>query len=277
MVVFADQKRMGIVLIRGGGDLASGVALRCWRAGFQVVITELAEPQAVRRTVSFSEAIYDVSIEIEGVTGTRADPSQISELHSRNEIPVLIDPEADILKKLEGSELILIDARMLKLAPVKLPTKPYLYIGLGPGFVARINCDAVIETHRGHTLGRVYWSGSVMADSRVPDGDPRRLLRATIDGIVMGYKKIGDHCEPGELIAEIQDPTDKKSSSKLYSPISGVLRGLIHPGIRVTVGMKIGDIDPRDNPSYCHLVSDKALAVGGGVLEAIFSTDQARA
>jgi xanthine dehydrogenase accessory factor len=135
----------------------------------------------------------------------------------------------------------------------------------------------VIETRRGHTLGRVYWNGTTLADSREPEGDPRRVLRAPADGFVTARKKIGEHCEEGEVVAVISDQmsviSDQRSvisdQRSVTSPFRGVLRGIIHDGLRVRRNMKIGDVDPRDDPAYCFLVSDKALAVGGGVLEAV--------
>ncbi|HSA99293.1 MAG TPA: hypothetical protein VLE49_01500, partial [Anaerolineales bacterium] len=141
-------------------------------------------------------------------------------------------------------------------------------------FHAGLNCDAVIETRRSHTLGRVYWEGLTQADSGQPEGDPRRVLRAPANGILIGHKRIGEHCESGELIAEISSGDNRKSP--IVNPISGVLRGLIHDGIHVTKGVKIGDIDPRDDPGACYLVSDKALAIGGAVLEAILTREEIR-
>jgi xanthine dehydrogenase accessory factor len=152
-----------------------------------------------------------------------------------------------------------------------------------------VNCHAAIETRRSHTLGRVYWNGATQADSGQPEGDPRRVLRAPSDGILIGHKKIGEHCEPGELIAEIRSPTlapgvicltnhagVENRQSKIASPFKGVLRGLIHDGIHVTEGLKIGDLDLRDDPSACFLVSDKALSIGGAVLEAILTRAEIR-
>lgn len=142
-----------------------------------------------------------------------------------------------------------------------------LHIGLGPGFCAGENCHAVIETRRSHTLGRVLWNGESQPDSGQPEGDPRRVIRASISGYTKPRKQIGEHCNEGEVIAEIQTVND--DLTQITSPFSGVLRGLIHPRVQVNAGMKIGDIDPRDDPGVCSLVSDKALSVGGGVLEAV--------
>jgi xanthine dehydrogenase accessory factor len=140
----------------------------------------------------------------------------------------------------------------------------------------------VIETRRSHTLGRVYWDGTAQPDSGQPEGDPRRVLRAPVDGQLVGYAQIGDHLEAGQVVAALgETETGKREtghvqSSTVHSPFPGVLRGLIHPGLQVTAGLKIGDVDPRDDPKLCYLVSDKALAIGGGVLEAILSKEDIR-
>jgi xanthine dehydrogenase accessory factor len=254
-----------IILIRGGGDLASGVALRLHRSGFKVIITELPQPLAVRRAVSFSEAVYEERWKVESVTAALAKSlEQVGDILAQNEIPVLVDPDLHLLASFHISLSTIIDARLLKNSPPPLiPFSPFT-IGLGPGFVAGENCHAVIETNRGHTLGRAYWTGSANADTGQPEGDPRRVLRAPANGILTGHVEIGDHLESGQLIAEVSD-------KGIVAPFPGVLRGLIHPGIEVTKNVKIGDVDPRDNQEYCFLVSDKALAVGGGVLEAILA------
>ena len=271
-----------LILLRGGGDLASGVGLRLYRAGLQLVISELAEPLAVRRTVSFAEAVYEGQHTVEGVTARLVKPDQLSAVLEADEIPVLIDPNADIL--LSRSFPVVIDARLTKQPPTPLPVDVPLHIGLGPGFHAGRDCHAVIETRRSHTLGRVYWHGMTQPDSGQPEGDPRRVLRAPVEGIFIGYKKIGEHCEAGELIAEVDGSLvegDTLSASngqkfKVLGEISGVLRGILRDGLLVPEGMKIGDIDPRDDTEACYLVSDKALAIGGGVLEAILSKEEIR-
>ena len=258
-----------LVLLRGGGDLASGVALRLHRAGIRVVITELAEPLAVRRAVSLGEAVYEGVHTVEGLTARRVEPQQIEAVVEAGEIPVLIDPDAEVLLASPRFPVV-IDARLLKTTPAPLPIDIPLHIGVGPGFHAGRNCHAVIETRRSHTLGRVYWDGATQPDSGQPEGDPRRVLRAPEDGLFIGKKRIGEHCESGEPIAEIQSSTTKRTS-EIVSPLKGVLRGLIRDGIHVNKGLKIGDVDPRDNPEACYLVSDKALSIGGAALEAILT------
>lgn len=262
-----------LILIRGGGDLASGVALRLHRTGFKIVIIELEKPLAVRRTVAFSEAVYEEIQTIEGVTARLVSADQLQVALEAGEIPVLVDPNANILRNqflTSPQSTYVIDGRLLKTPPEPLPMDVPLHIGLGPGFSAGENCHAVIETRRGHTLGRVYWNGSAQEDSKQPEGDPRRVLRAPHDGSLIAHAMIGDHLKEGEVIAEVQSTIENRQS-KIVSPFKGVLRGLIRPNIEVTEGMKIGDVDPRDDPSLCNLISDKALAVGGGVLEAMLT------
>ena len=265
-----------LVLLRGGGDLATGVALRLHRAGIKVIISELEQPLAVRRAVSFAEAVYEGRHTVEGVTARLVKPDQILTTLEANEIPVLIDPNADILTfDLRPSTfIVVIDGRLTKQHPAPLPAPIPLHIGLGPGFHAGVNCQAVVETRRSHTLGRVYWNGTTQPDSGQPEGDPRRVLRAPNDGMLNANAKIAEHVEEGQIVATIQ--VNKYTSSQIHSPFAGVLRGMIRDGIHVTQGLKIGDIDPRDDASACFLVSDKALAIGGAVLEAILTRGEIR-
>jgi len=266
-----------VILIRGGGDLATGVALRLIRSGLRVVVTEISQPLAVRRTVSFAEAVYAQEITIEGMTARRipdpTDSFRILMVLGKQQIPVLVDPDCTSAKALHAS--VIVDARMIKRAPEPIGYVPQLYLGLGPGFEAGMNCQAVVETRRGPMLGRVYWQSGPDPDTGLPEGDPKRVLRAPADGTFITHKQIGDHCEEGELIAEIQSPTEI-AQSKILSPFSGVLRGLLHPGLFATHGLKVGDIDARNDPRICQFVSDKALSVGGGVLEAILSRPELR-
>lgn len=264
-----------LILIRGGGDLASGVALRLYRAGLKVVITELAQPLAVRRTVSFAEAVYAGEITIEGLTARHVpDPTdslRILTILGKQQIPVLVDPDCTSARALHPA--VIVDGRMTKRPPEPIGYSPVLYIGLGPGFVGGENCQAAVETRRGHTLGRVYWCGAPHPDTGQPDPvhghQTKRVLRAPAQGIFAAHAQIGDTIEPGQKIAEV-------AGQPINAPFKGILRGLIHPGLSVTRGLKIGDLDPRDDPRLCMLVSDKALAVGGGVLEAILSRPEVR-
>jgi xanthine dehydrogenase accessory factor len=260
-----------IVLIRGGGDLASGVALRLHRAGLGVVITELPAPLAVRRTVAFAEAVYEKQITVEGVTaravGDPTDTLRILNILGKGQIPVVIDTECSSAASLHP--LAIVDGRMTKRPPERLAHQALVYIGLGPGFEAPTNCHAVIETVRGHTLGRVIWEGGTLADTAKPEGDAQRLLRSPSEGKLESEARIGQHFEARQPIAVVNGQT-------ISAPFAGVLRGLLRPGTLAQAGMKIGDLDARDDPRLCELVSDKSLAIGGGVLEALLTRPEVR-
>ena len=263
-----------IVLMRGAGDLASGVALRLHRSGFRVIMTELAQPVVVRRMVSFAEAIYRGEFEVEGVVAKHAEElSEVQDIFIAGKIPILVNPEGSIIDRLkentwDSSRFVLIDGRMIKQKPERGLDQANLVIGLGPGFIAGEDCHAIVETKRGHFLGRVIWQGSAQANTGVPEGvqnySSERVLRAPTDGVMQGLAEIGEHISPGQIVAVVKDQPVK-------APFRGVLRGLLHSGLTIKRGLKVGDLDPRDDPRYCWLVSDKSLAVGGGVLEAILS------
>ncbi|MCF6277852.1 MAG: EF2563 family selenium-dependent molybdenum hydroxylase system protein [Anaerolineales bacterium] len=264
-----------LILIRGGGDLASGIAYRLHKAGLCVSIAELPQPLSVRRKVSFSEAVYDGTITVEGLTGRLVSPNDISPTLANGEIPVLVDPDVKILQNPTPHARIsvLVDARLTKRPPDIGLDSAKLVIGLGPGFTAAKNCHAVIETQRGHTLGRVYWHGSALADTGIPERvlnyRAERVPRAPADGRLIAHGEIGDHFDKGDIICEVD-------GIPLAAPFNGSLRGLIRPGLHVKAGLKIGDLDPRDDPRYCTMISDKALALGGSVLEAILSRKEIR-
>lgn len=255
------------ILLRGGGDLASGVALRLHRAGWQVLITELAQPLAVRRLVSFSDAIYSGLTHVEEVGAVRVESStEAKAALAQKKIPVMIDPAARSQDWFNPH--VLIDARMLKQPPELAHPAAVLSIGLGPGFTAGEDCHAVIETKRGPFLGRVIWKGQAEPDSGLPERvasyTGERVLRSPVEGEFTAFAAIGVHVEPGDLIGQVD-------TFEIHAPFAGVIRGLVHDGLIVTKGLKLGDIDPRDDPLISRLVSDKSLAVAGGVLEAILS------
>lgn len=251
------------VLIRGGGDLATGVAVRLYRAGIRILITELPQPLAVRRAVSLSEAVYESEWKVEEVAARRAETfEQALALAAAGTVPVLVDPE---LVQVAGRTFhAIVDARLTKRPPEGGMPAALLLIGLGPGFTAGQDCHAVVETRRGPTVGRVYWSGAAQADTSMPEGDPQRVLRSPIEGVITARTEIGQHVETGQLVATV-------GGAAVISPFPGVVRGLIRPGLAVPAGLKIGDVDPRNTRELCFQVSDKALAVGGGVLEVLLS------
>lgn len=261
------------VLIKGAGDLASGVAIRLWRAGFPVVMTEIARPLAVRRTVAFAQAVFDGECQVEEARARRCQAADVDAVLAVGLLPVLVDSQAEAVNLLRPP--VVVDAIMAKRnTGTRIDDAP-LVVALGPGFAVGVDCHAVVETNRGHNLGRVLWRGSAEPDTGTPGELPgvgkqaSRVLRAPAAGHVVGRVAIGEWVEAGAVVATVQanDGTD----SEIVAPFAGVLRGLIHPSVEVRPGLKVGDLDPRADPSYCHTVSDKSLAIGGAVLEAVLT------
>ena len=254
-----------LVLIRGAGDLASGIALRLWRSGFEVVMTDLPCPTAIRRTVAFSEAVREGRTVVEDVEARRAeDPEEARAVLAQGRIPVLADPGCVCRTALRPDALV--DAILAKRNTGTGIGDAPAVIGVGPGFTAGVDCHAVVETMRGHTLGRTYYQGSALPDTKIPGliggfaGE--RVLRAPADGPFVGAKRIGDRVEAGDIAGSV-------AGEPMLCTIGGVLRGLLADGVEARRGMKAGDVDPRGDAGHCFLVSDKSLAVGGGVLEAV--------
>ncbi len=255
------------MLVRGGGDLATGVAARLWRSGFWVVITEILQPLAVRRLVALAEAVYADEFVVEDLQARRVADVEAAQASLRQGvIPVLVDPEATCRVQLQAAALV--DGRMRKQPPELGIDSAPLMIGLGPGFVAGENCHAVVETNRGHRMGRVTWNGTSEPDTQLPDPvgghAANRVLRAPDSGVFVGTVRLADHVQRGDLLASV-------GATELRAPFEGIVRGLLHDGVAVSKGLKVGDLDPRADPDLCRLISDKALAVGGGVLEAVLS------
>lgn len=267
MTLFSDT----LVLLKGAGDLGTGVAWRLHRAGFPIVITELAEPLVVRRTVAFASAVDQGEITVEGVTARRATFEEAPDLIARGIIAVVVDPQTRVRELL--SPAVLVDAVLAKRNTGTRMTDAPLVIALGPGFTPGVDCHAVVETNRGHFLGRVWWDRPTEPDTGGP-GDvggksAERVLRAPRDGIVKGIRQIGDTVKTGEALARIMDPVENKNGAEVLAPFDGIVRGLIRDGMVVHSGTKIGDVDPRARREACFTISDKSLAVGGAVLEAI--------
>jgi xanthine dehydrogenase accessory factor len=257
-----------LAVIRGGGDLATGVAWRLTRAGVAVLITELPEPLTVRRTVALSQAVYDGKVDVEGMVGRLVDDAasgaRLARKERRHVVAVLVSPGLPDMVA-TGADIV-VDARLAKRNIDTTVDDAPLVIGLGPGFSAGADCHCVIETMRGHHLGRVIWSGSAAADTGVPGevGGHRadRVLRAPTAGSVRWSVGIGEQVVVGQGLGSVGD-------EPIHAPIEGLVRGLVVDGLEVGPGMKIGDVDPRTDPSACHEISDKALAIGGGVVEAV--------
>jgi len=261
----AGRDARPIALVKGAGDLATGVALRLSRSGFAVVMTEIARPTVVRRTVAFAEAVYEGRTAVEGIEGIKVeDLDQIGGMLRQGAIPVVVDPEAAALREVRPS--LLVDAIVAKRNLGTRISDALAVVALGPGFLAGRDAHAVIETMRGHTLGRVIMQGEALPNTGIP-GEvgghaEERLLRAPTAGVFGSALTIGDHVAAGQIVGRVGDVP-------VRSRLDGVLRGLLHPGLAVTPGFKLGDVDPRASREHCFTVSDKALAVAGGVLEAV--------
>ena len=256
-----------LVVIKGAGDLASGIALRLHHSRIDVVMTDLPVPLAVRRTVAFSEAVRLGSTCVEDVKAERAESvEEVRDCLERGVIPVMPDPEARIIDILKPE--VVVDAILAKRNTGTAPDDADLVIGVGPGFTAGKDCHAVIETKRGHTLGRVIREGSAIPNTGVPGNvggqTIRRLIKAPCDGIFHPEREIGDLVKEGERVGNVD-------GEPVCAQTDGKIRGLLQDGAPVTRGLKSGDVDPRGASADHTTVSEKALAIGGGVLEAILS------
>ncbi|HJV67104.1 MAG TPA: selenium-dependent molybdenum cofactor biosynthesis protein YqeB [Geomonas sp.] len=257
-----------VLVIRGAGEQASGIACRLYRANFRrILMLETSFPLAVRRLVSFCEAVHEQEMTVEGITAVRADRvEEVAGIWSAGSIAVLVDPEAASLATVRPD--LLLDATLAKRNLGTSMRDAPLVIGLGPGFTAGVDCHLVVETNRGHDLGRVIESGQAEPDTGIPGAiagyTRERVLRAPVAGRFESERAIGDLVRKGE-------PVGRVGEVQVQAAIDGVLRGLIRPGAQVRAGLKIGDVDPRGNQEYCATVSEKARALGGAVLEALLA------
>lgn len=256
-----------LVIIRGAGDLATGIALRLYRAKMNIVMTDLPVPTSIRRTVCFSEAIRDGETTVEDVKARFAEtPEQALALTAEGCIAVLADPDGNCIRALHPDAVV--DAILAKRNLGTKITDAPVVIGVGPGFTAKVDCHAAVETMRGHYLGRVLYKGSPLPNTNIPGliggyaGE--RVLRAPADGVFQSVLKIGDRVDAGNVAGYV-------AGVPMKCTIGGILRGLLADGVPVSKGMKSGDVDPRCEPDHCCCASDKALAIGGGVLEAILN------
>jgi xanthine dehydrogenase accessory factor len=262
-----------LVVLRGGGDLATGVAYRLQRAGFPLAVLELAQPLVVRRRVALATAVLEGAVDVEGLAGQRVESwSEAITLARTAKIPVLVAPAWPPAGLQAGQVKVLVDARMAKRNIDTRMDQAPLVIALGPGFCAGEDCHAVIETKRGHRLGRVIWQGPASPNSgrpgQIAGKGAERVLRAPAAGSVSWQVNIGDYVSAGRTLGQV-------GGQLLAAPFAGVIRGLIAPGNEVPAGYKIGDLDARADPTASFTISDKALAVGGGVLEAILARKNA--
>lgn len=255
------------VIIRGAGDVASGIGYRLYKSGFKVIFLEKENPQVVRRKVSFAEAVYNGECMVEGIKGKHTTRVQSAlDLLEEGILPVLVDPKGELIKEIIPN--VLVDATIAKKNIGTNRSMADLVIGVGPGFVAGSDVDVIVESNRGHNLGRVLYEGKAEENTGIPgmiNGySKERVLRSNHDGHINVLKDIGSIVNSGDVLATID-------GHKVNSKIDGVVRGMIRNGFKVKKGMKIGDVDPRGDINNCYTISDKALAIGGGVLEAILS------
>jgi xanthine dehydrogenase accessory factor len=268
-----NKIKESLVAIKGAGDLATGVIHRLSRAGFAVIATELPEPTVVRRTVAFAEAVTRGEMTVEDVTARLATSLQdIQATLAGGLVAIVVDPDGVLLRQMHPS--VLVEATLSKHnSGVTMDDAP-IVIALGPGYEAGKDVHAVIETNRGHNLGRVYLQGCAEPDTGVPGAiggyTIERLLRAPRSGTLYGVRQIGDLVQAGETVAIVRtNETGDNEPAPVVAAISGILRGLMRDGLDVSSGMKVGDIDPRAAREHCFTISDKSRAVAGGVLEAI--------
>lgn len=263
-----------LIIVRGGGDLATGTIHRLWSSGFPVLVLETENPAAIRRQVAVSEAIYEGKTVIEGMSGIRIDNcDQAQDIIDRGEVPVLVDPKGTSIQKLHPA--VVVDAILAKKNLGMKKNLAPLTVALGSGFEAGKDVDIVIETMRGHNLGRIIRSGCAAANTGIPaiiGGYGReRVIHAPEAGMLHHVCKIGDMVSAGEKIAQIE--REDKRLCPVCVEISGVLRGLLREGYLVHQGMKIADIDPRkEEKENCFTISDKARCIAGSVLEVVVSS-----
>lgn len=260
-----------MILIKGAGDLATGIAHRLKVCGFDVVMTEISMPTTVRRTVAFSQAVFDGTTEVEGIKGVLAkDIDEVNKIIEDGHIPVIIDDKAEIIKELKPK--ILVDSIISKINSGSTTINDAdIVIAVGPGFEAGVDCHCVIESQRGHYLGRTIYNGGAIPNTGVPGNiggyTVERIIRATDDGEIKPMVNIGDYVEKDQIVAIVND-------EPVYASIAGIVRGMLQEGVKVHKGMKSGDIDPRCKREHCFTISDKARSIAGGVLEAILTLNR---
>lgn len=255
-----------LVVVRGAGDLASGVLAHLHRCGFAVLALECHQPAAIRRLAAFCEAVYDGTQIVEGITCRRIDtPAQAWEVIARGEIPLLVDEQAECLTELQPTAVV--DAIIAKRNCGTYADMASIVVALGPGFTAPDDCHAVIETIRGHHLGRPIYNGQALPNTGVPGlikgFGAQRVMHSPAAGILRSVHSIGDQVEKGDVLAYVGE-------TPVYASLTGVLRGILRDGFDVPKGMKLADIDPRgEQKNNCVTISDKARCIAGGVMEAL--------
>lgn len=265
------MKQDALIIVRGGGDLATGTIHRLWSAGLRVLVLETDRPAAIRRQVAVCEAVYEGETTVEGLRAVRVDSlEQTSAVWAQNTVPLLVDPKGSCIARAKPE--VVVDAILAKRNLGTHRDMAPLTIALGPGFIAGQDVDAVVETKRGHRLGRIIRDGSAIPNTGIPGViggyGAERVIHAQTAGVFMNVHKIGDIVEAGETIAQIRTPDG--ACVPVTTRITGILRGLLRSGYPVTPGFKVADVDPRrEELSNCFLISDKARCIAGSVLELV--------
>lgn len=265
MHTFEEWKKK-LIIVRGGGDIATGTIYKLHQSRFPVLVLEIANPSCIRRTISFCEAVFDKEVEVEGVIAKRAASlREAFAIYEQGQIPVMIDENGSTIETLHPP--VVVDAILAKKNLGTKITDAPVVIGVGPGFCAGKDVDAVIETQRGHNLGRVIYEGEAAPNTGIPGMiggyAKERVIHAPATGKLHILRQIGEIVEPGDILADIE-------GTPVETVIGGVIRGMIREGYPVKKGLKIADVDPRvKEQENCYHISDKARCVAGGVLEAI--------
>lgn len=266
-----EMWKKNLVVVRGGGDIATGTIYKLFQCGFPLLVLEISNPSCIRRTISFCEAVFDKTVIVEGVRAQKVFSVEEAYLaYQEGKVPVMIDPEGKTIK--EVSPLVVVDAILAKRNLGTTMEDAPVVIGLGPGFTAGKDVHAVIETKRGHNLGRVIYHGMATPNTGIPGViagyGKERVIHAPFEGSLHIEKQIGEEVQKGDIIARIDE-------NPVFATIPGILRGILREGYYVNLGLKMADIDPRlEEKDNCYKISDKARCVAGGVVEAILHLTQ---
>ena len=270
--------KKNIIIVRGGGDIATGTIYKLHQSGYPVLVTEIANPSAIRRQVAFSEAVYEKSYTVEGVTCYFAENlTRAYELLKQRKVALMIDPDGAVIREVKPAAVV--DGILAKKnLGTTMDMAPFT-VALGPGFTAGVDVHAVVETMRGHKLGRIIYEGNAIPNTGIPGNiggfTKERVIHAPAEGFIKNIHQIGDVVEAGTTIARIYENMDESgnfggSFVPVQATITGIIRGLIREGYHFPKGFKIADIDPREGElKNCFTISDKARSIGGSVLEAV--------
>ncbi len=257
-----------LIIIRGAGDLATGTAVRLHNAGFPIIMLEVAKPTVIRRTVAFAQAMLSGSTVVDGISAERCTFQNALDKALSGTVAVVEDPKGDLIAKLRPE--IVIDAILAKRNLGTTRDMAPFTVALGPGFEAGKDVDAVVETKRGHSLGRVIYQGFAIPNTGIPGiiggYGKERVMHSPSAGVFRSVCEIGDLVEKGQIVAYVDS---KDGAVPVRTEIAGKIRGMLSSGLEIPEGFKVADVDPRGESADHTTCSDKALAIGGGVLETV--------